>query len=54
MKKKIENYENFMKENDINEKQIIKEFPKIKINLIKCLKCKKISEIYIDQFSNMI
>ena len=54
MKIKYDNYENFINENHINEKQIINSSSKSKINLIKCLKCNQIYDILLDKFSNTI
>ena len=54
LKKENEIFENFITENKINEKQIINNLNKSKINLIKCLKCQQIYEFYFDQLSNSI
>jgi hypothetical protein len=54
MKKINDNHTKFMKVNEIDEKQIINNFSKSKINLMKCLKCNLIYNISISEFSNSI
>ena len=52
--KENEIFENFITDNKINEKQIINNLNKSKINLIKCLKCQQIYEISFDQLSSSV
>ena len=54
MKKINDNYNKFLEVNEIDEKQIINNFSKSKINLMKCLKCNLIYNISISEFSNSI
>jgi len=49
-----DNYIRFLKANEIDEKQIISNFSKTNINLMKCLKCNLIYNISISEFSNSI
>ena len=46
------NYQNFINDNKINEKQIMNTMCKTEINLLKCLKCGGLFEITIDKYSN--
>ena len=54
MKKINDNHNKFMKVNEIDEKQIINNISKSKINLMKCIKCNLIYNISISEFSNSI
>ena len=53
-KKENEIFEKFITENKINEKQIINNLNKSKINLMKCLKCQQIYEFSFDQLSSSV
>ena len=44
----------FIKNNQINEKQILNNLSKVDINLLKCLKCNQIYKILIDPFYKRI
>ena len=54
LEKENEIFEKFITENKINEKQIINNLNKSKINLIKCLKCQQIYELSFDQLSRSV
>ena len=54
MKKINDNHNKFLEVNEIDEKQIMNNFSKSKINLMKCSKCNLIYNISISEFSNSI
>lgn len=54
LKKENDIFEKFIADNKINEKQIINNLNKSKINLIKCLKCQQIYELSFDQLSSSV
>ena len=53
MKRRYDKYENFIKENEINEKDIISKLNEKEINVLKCKKCNKIFNISYNNFSNL-
>ena len=54
MKNIYDNYDFFIKQNNINEKNFINKMNKNKLKLMKCYKCNKICEISFDNYSNLI
>lgn len=54
IKKLYNQYDNFINENKINEKQIINSLGKSKMNISKCLNCNQIFQISINHYSNLI
>ena len=53
MKNIYDKYEDYIKDNKINEKDIINDFSKSKINLTKCTYCNRVFKISINNFSNL-
>ena len=54
IKKIQESYDNFISNNSINEKCIFNTFNKSKINLLKCLNCNQVYEIFINNYQKNI
>ena len=53
IKKIVEKYEIFLKENEINEKDYINTISNKKINILKCIICHEVLDISIDTFSKL-
>ena len=52
-KNKYDKYENFIKENKINEKDIISKLNEKELNIFKCKKCNKVFNIKFNNFSHL-